>query len=453
MLGLKKKAVKASGGIKTLSFHAFGMKKTGTGTLEGYDSLNCSCKGGVLRGGVGVKQYVDMEGNNLPVLVTSSNAAVFLTTAVKGTTTTKQVYLLDKNGNFYLRNPSTTRAEKKMFLGAGVDHCSVHTEDKKIHNLFAGTADVVSTMDGSSFSSKLWDGVRGSCILGKRYVVVRYNGEIRYSAVFSPFEKSGSNPDGSGVVYLPTGYGEVVGMKEYGGEGYIFCERGIFRFAVAADASQFMLKNIPYSGGTICLRSMALSEKGVVFLASEGAYCVSGNEVKRICEHLEIGPCDPYQLCKTGYGNGFFMIDYTRNVASGSVGKRVVIDADCQDAFFTDKYGELGGNEYTLVMGQVGVFTKDTTAIKRGETPYFTSVPIDFGTRKNKRIKALRVQGSGEITVRVRCGETERSYPLTFVNGQAQTRLMEAGKSLTLTFELKPWARVEGVEIDFTVEE
>ena len=88
----------------------------------------------------------------------------------------------------------------------------------------------------------------------------------------------------------------------------------------------------------------------------------------------------------------------------------------------------------------------------RGRTPYFTTKALDFGTRKHKRLKALRLQGCGEVTVTVRCGETEHSYPLTFVDGQAQTRLMGRGREFVLTFELKPWASVENMEIDFTVE-
>jgi hypothetical protein len=339
-----------------------------------------------------------------------------------------------------------------MFLGPSVDHCALNTEDRKIYNLFSGTADVVSTMDGTSFSSKLWDGVRGACVLGKRYIVVRYNGEIRYSAVFSPFAQSSTDPDGSGIIYLPTGYGEVVGMKEYGGEAYIFCEKGIFRLTVAANASEFTLKNIPYKGGNICLRSMAISEKGIVFLASEGAYCVSGDSVKRICEYLDIGPCDVYALCATGYGNGFFMIDYTQKTEKGATSKRLVIDSDCEDAFFTDAYGALGENEYTLVTSQVHVFTKDEESIKRGQTPYFTSVPLDFGTKKSKRLKSIRLRGSGEVTVTVQCDGIARSYPLTFVDGEAQTRLIGRGKAVSLTFELNPWAVVEGVEIDYVVE-
>ena len=206
MIGLKKRAIKAMGEIRTASFHAFGRSKKRIGTLECYDSLNCSYKDGVLKGGVGVKPYKDINGDKLSVIVTSSNAAVYLTTSNTGTgADSKQVYLLDKEGNLYLRNPSTKKAEKKLFLGPSVEHCALKAEDKKIYNLFAGTADVAMTMDGSSFSTKLWDGVRGSCILGQRYVVARYNGEIRYSAVFSPFEKNTYDPDGSGIIYLPTG--------------------------------------------------------------------------------------------------------------------------------------------------------------------------------------------------------------------------------------------------------
>ncbi len=452
MLGLKKGAIKTSGGIKTASFHTFGIGKKGMGVLEAYDSLNCSCRDGKLRGGVGVKPYVDIYGNKISVIVTTSNAAVYMATSNAGTGST-QVFLLDKNGYLYLRNPATTKAEKKIFLGPSVDYCALKTEQGAINNLFTGTADVVLTMDGSSFNSKLWSGMRGGCILGNRYVVARYNGEIRYSAVFAPFAQNTSDPDGSGKIYLPAGYGEVVGIKEYGGAAYIFCERGIFRLTVSAKASDFTLKNVPYKGGNICLRSMAVSEKGVVFLASEGAYCVNGNYVKRICRHLPIGPCDTYELCATGYGNGFFMIDYAQKTENGGVSKRIVIDADCEDGFFTDAYGALGENEYTLVVGQVSVFTKDETSIRRGKTPYYTSVSLDFGTRKNKRLKTLRLRGSGMLTVTVRCGKTERSYTLTFENGEAQARLIGKGKEVTLSFQLEPWAVVEGVEMDYSVEE
>lgn len=453
MLGLQKRAFKGRGGIKTVAFDAFGVGKKGASALNAYDSLNCTCRDGNIRGGVGVKPLTDGFGNKIPVTITVSNSAVYITTTNTGAVPGGvQIYLLDVNGQLYLRNASTNRAEKKIFLGPSVDYCAFKGENGSIYNLFCGTADVVMTTDGSSFTSKLWDGMRGACILGKRYVVAKYNGEIRYSAVLEPFAQSSADPDGSGILYLPMGYGEVVGMKEYGGEGYIFCEKGIFRLSVAADASEFILKNIPYNGGKICLRAMAVSTKGVVFLASEGAYCVNGDSVKRICEHVPIGLCETDWLCVTGYGEGFLMFDYMRKTTTGASSRRLVIDSDCEDAFFTDSYGALGENEYTLVVGQVGVFTKDQVNIRRGKTPYFTSVPLDFGTKKSKRLKALRVRGSGNVKVTVQCGEGTRSYSLNLADGEAQTRLTGKGKAVTLTFELQPCAVVEGVEIDYTVE-
>ena len=455
MLGLKKEAIKVSGGgVKTYSFHTFGIKKRGAYVLEGRDALNCNCKDGRLKGGIGVKAYADSSGDKIPVSITQENASVFVTTSNTDASPTpkRQVYLVDQNGYLYWRNPSTNKAEQKLFLGPGVDHCVLKTESGRIYNIFVGTADIAITKDGTSFTSQLLDGLRGGCIAGKRLITARYNGEIRYSKVFEPFAASSSDPDGSGIIYMPPGYGEVVGIKEYGGEVYVFCERGIFRMAVFAKASDFTLKNIPYNGGNICLRSMVVSGKGIVFLASDGAYCVNGDSVKRICEHLPIGPCDVHQLCATGYGNGFVMIDYARKMQTGAEGKRIVIDTDCEDGFFANAYGALGGNEYTHGLSEVCIFTQDDVNVRRGQTPYFTSVPLDFGTKKNKRLKTLRLQGDGQITVTIRCGDVEQSYSLSFIDGVAQTRLTGKGKAVTLTFQLHPWAVVEDVEIDYIVE-
>ena len=453
MLGLKKRTYKGRGERKTIAFDSFGIGQKGTRALKAYNSLNCTCRDGRIRGGIGTRPLTDDFGNKIQVIITSSNSAVYMTTTNTGAVAGGiQIYLLDTSGHLYLRNASTNRAEKKIFLGPGVDYCAFKGENGDIYNLFSGTADVIMTTDGSSFTSKLWDGMRGACVLGKRYVVVKYNGEIRYSAVLDPFAKSSSDADGSGTIYLPMGYGNVVGMKEYGGEGYIFCEKGIFRLSVAADASEFVLKNIPYKGGDICLRAMAISQKGVVFLASEGAYCVKGDLVRRICEHLPIGLCDTEELCATGYGDGFFMFDYMQKTATGTAKRRLVVDSDCEDGFFTDLYGALGENEYTLVVGQVNVFTKDQVNIRRGKLPYFTTEPLDFGTKKSKRLKTLRVRGAGNVNVIVQCDGSTHSYSLDLSGGEMQTRLMGKGKAITITFELQACAVVEGVEIGYTVE-
>lgn len=454
MLGLKKRAIKGKKESKTASFHQFGIGKKGAGVLQVFDTLNCSCRDGKLRGGVGLKPYEDAYGNRTTILMLAGDfAGAHLATSKNGSTESKQVYIVGKDGYLYLRNPQSMQGIKKLFVGPSVDHLAMRMETGEIRNLFSGTADVAMTTDGTSFSNRLWDGMRGSCILKGRYILARYNGEIRYSAVFSPFEESSSDPDGSGTIYLPASYGEVVGMKEYGGEAYIFCEKGIFRLTVSAKASDFTLKNVPYKGGSICLRSMAISEKGIVFLASEGAYCVNGDFVKRICEHLPIGPCDHNQLCATAYGTGFFIIEYTQKKPAAAEKKRLVIDTDCEDAFFTDFYGTLGGNEYTLMSSLLCVFTKDETSVKRSQLPYYTSVPLDFGTRKTKRLKRLRLKGSGEVIVIMRCGAAAHSYVAIFQNGEAEIPLWNKGKTVMFTFQMKPWSYLEGMEVDYTVEE
>ena len=167
MVGLKKEARKISGGgVKTYSFHTFGIGKKGAYVLEGEESLNCTCKGGRLKGGIGVKAYVDRYGSKLPVSISQANAGVYFTTTTGTSLNTKLVYLADQNGYLYFRNPSTNKTEQKVFLGPSIDYCCLTTETGSVYNIFVGTADVVLTTDGSSFTSKLWDGMRGGCILG-----------------------------------------------------------------------------------------------------------------------------------------------------------------------------------------------------------------------------------------------------------------------------------------------
>ena len=277
-------------------------------------------------------------------------------------------------------------------------------------------------------------------------------GELRYSAPLKLYMEEDEDSTGGGALYLPVNEGRVVGAQAFDGEVYVFMEKAIYRLSVSADARGFCLRKLVYAGGTPIVGSITATGRGVLFLTADGLYMAKGENAKRFCAHLPIGVCDSEYACKVGSCEGLAILEYREKLGGEKYIRRVVIDAEREDGYFTEAYAPLSEGGFSAMTGRIYRFVKEGEDLLRGEEPRFVSERLRFGTDKKKRLKKLRLQGAGEILVRVRCDGAVRSYSSVFVGGEGVIRLTEKGKDFFIELYPKTGARVDGLEIEYNVE-
>ena len=452
MLGLWKEILKGKEEKGQAVFSSFGGKEAKDGALLPASYRNCDCRGGILRAGVGLKKYLGENGEHLAMTMDVNSAVrhtFFVTLNADGAqVNTQAVYLVGVDGYLYQRQEDGSSSQK-VYLGNNVSQFAMKGENKVIYNFFCGENSVYVTVNGSDFKMISTIDNVGACICKKRCLILSKNGDLLYTSPLNPLEASGNDPDGVGTIYLPVKYGAPVGIKEYKGKVYLFFERGICKLSVSAKATENTLEEVGYHGGNICLRGQAVTSKGILFLASEGAYYLRNDHVERVCEHLPIGPCAAGMRCGVGYCDDLVIFSYFRERAGGTEAKRIVLYADGKDGYFTESYGALSGNAYTYVSGKFYTFSKDGEGILRNQQAYFLSEELFPAETKRKRLKRLILKGEGSVTVGVQCGVSERKYPLVFQGGVVKMRLLDRGKAFALRFYLGEGAFVSGVEIEY----
>ena len=439
---------------KTAVFHSFGEEGKDAKNLRPYAYENCDCRGGKLRGGIGLKKVQDSSGNDVTVKINGGAAMhTFLVTLNQdGVTDSSAIYVVNMDGYLCLRNASTGVVTQKTLVGGHAEHFALKAENKAIYNIFCGEKSAVGTLDGEAFRSIFNKTNVGGCLCGKRFLLLTPNGELHYTAALAPYETENTDPNGKGVIYLPANYGAPVGIKAYGGSAYIFFERGICKLTLSATASEHTLKEIPYQGGNICIRAQATMNAGILFLAREGVCYLRNDRVERICEHLPIGPCATDKISNVGYCEDVVMFSYYKEGADGVEVKRLALYGDGADGYFAEPYGPLGGNAFACMQGKIYRYAKDCAGVEHGKASVFTSEELYFGTDKKKNLKTLQVRGKGQVAVGVKYGDSEQTYPLTFENGVAKTKIFGRDEAFAFIFYLGSGALVESVEIGYVTE-
>ena len=457
MIGRMKAPLKRKEKKKTVRFSSFGEKSAGEGNLFPSVYVNCDCREGVLRGGIGLQKCLDENGGEWGVALSNNTSAknvFFATQMVRGERKTPpDLYVVGLDGYLYVRDSSTGAGVKKALLGEGATHCVLKDESRNAHHLFSAEKGVYGTIDGETFTHISPSECISACLYGGRYLLLHKRGDLHYTAPFAPYDGVSSDYDGAGNIYLPAECGEPVGMLKYGDEVYIFFERGIYKLTVSAFARENTLQKIPYQGGDICVRGQAVTNDGILFLASDGLYYLRNGCVQKICEYLNVTPCEPKESCNVGYCDDLVLFTYRQKTESGEEVKRLAVYADGKDGYFTEAYGTLGGNQYTYLSGAVYSYVKDTEGIQRQQTPCFTSQALDFGTEKRKRLKSIRLTGEGNVGICVRSGEREHRYLFACKEGGASVRAVDIGKAFTFELYLDVGAAVRSLEVQYITEE
>ncbi len=435
--------------LYTKVYDGFHVKRKG-GRLPAEKNFNCNCENGELKRGIGLLTYYDGGGNRVEASLGTSVLGTY-SAKIKESQTAEEkewFFFWGADGCIYSRNVETGATMKRGNVGEWLSYCAFKTETETIYHLFAGETAAFGTVNGVDFTRLLTGEFQAACLIKDRYFVAEKGGRARYSAAFDPYAFDGDS-DGGGTLYTPAEYGEIVGLAAEGDGGYIFLQKGIFRLSVFADTSDFYLEKLGYAGGEICVGSIVETGHGVLFLATDGLYRAKGKEVKKTGEDFEIYPSASYR-CRTGKCEDRTLIEYRMELADGNTEtKRVALSADGKEGFFVDNYGALGGTEFCCAGSVVYKFDKKSPVAQYRRPPYFTTPFLDFGRAKRKRLKGIRLFGTGKGYFLVSVDDIQHEYDVEFVNGSVFVRLTEVGERFSFDFYPAVGAAFKRVEIEY----
>ncbi len=438
--------------VRTAFFDTFSLQESGAGILRADSHHNCDCIGGSLKRGVGLLPMRNANGDTVLLSLSSTEIDTVVDTAVNSDAIiedTPMIYVTGEDGGLYRVDPSSGKTLKRTTIGRsrGAAHFSFKNEKGRICNIFVGESAATCSVNGNSFTA-VWNSGRiiDGCLIGDRLFIATTSEKICYSAPMDPANFSGSADEG-GELFLPLNGGELTGLAEESGYGYIFTEKAVYRLNASASARNFRLEKLPYDGGLICPRSMATRGKGIIFLSASGAYRVHGERVERICEYLPLSPA--VEACRVGYCEDILLIEFKNREGTAQVTRRLAVYADGTNGFFGDLYGTLGGTELCCVAGMLYAFTKDAPSVAHQIAPHFQTGALDLGTSKVKRLKRLKMQGTGRVRCVLSHGDIAHEYTLDLSDGEAAIRLCERGKSFALRLYPQSAAEIRSLAIEY----
>ncbi len=448
MLGIERSRLKEKRRTRKVRFEGFSPDEHGS-RLVGKEIFNCSCRDGVIRNGIGMIPCKKEDGQDALIGVSGAEELHLVKINGGGDVEDVQMVFVLYNGSLYVYNAQRQVALKKGSVGENATYNSIKDESKKIYHLLSGSQGIVYTLDANTFTFVYRQSVLDSRAAGGRYFAALPSAKIAYSPPYRP-DLIMTDSAECGELYLPMEGGEIRNLRAWGDYLYIFTESKIFRLKVAAREREFELEEVDYAGGRICLNSMVMTGEGLLFLALDGFYLVKGNKAQIFSLKLRVAPYESAVACRVGYCGTYPIIEYKELSESGVSIRRVVIDVERREYFLSESYGTLCGSEFCLSGGVLFRLALDAeTGARYRRVPFFETKELNLGTEKRKRLKSMRVEGSGVVNMRILYGSKIKLYPLTFVDGVAQVKLDEVVKEFAVRFTLTPCATVRGMEIEY----
>ncbi len=454
MLGLKKSSIKGKNRFKRVKYNGFSFKGE-SGALWGESGVNCDCRGGRFRMGIGIGEYRQPNGK---ILFVSANGEimggyVLSVNDGEGGEDTVGYYYLDENGVLFQVFP-----QENTQVSTGVERIEVGSTyltvsqardaTGKTYSFFAGD-DRIVVLHGEEASVFYEGEIRGSCAVGNRFFFVTAGNKLLYTAPGDLLQTEGLSDDGGGL-YLPEEGGLVRGMKTDGEFVYIFMERDIYRLTVSARASQFRVEKLPYFGDRICLRSQVRVGTRIFFLALDGAYFVDGERVERACPHLKIRPSNEALPCRVADATNLALIEYESWEGVGvRKTRRLAMYYDGKDGYFPEAHGDFSGGNICCLGGLFFRFEQEDDASKQVKKASFTSKPLRLGRNGQKTLKGVRLYGGGSGKLLVQGDGKAHSYVYSTVDGRAEISLLEMGRTFVLNFTLDKGSWLDGVELEY----
>ena len=447
MIGYKKKSIKAKERKYQKTF-GFALGKGDTDKmLVSKSSLNCDCRGGKLKTGIGFSPYLR---NNAAISYKNENVREIYPVKVlssDGTSYTEILLVMDESGYLSYYDTSTSTFKMKTICGENSHFFGIIGTDKKMTVALAtwGRMDLLSeSLVNKSTGLK---GTGAACFFKHRlFCGVRPN--LLYYSAPNDFSNFNESIDDGGWVNLGENYGESVAMCVFKDMLYVFFEYAIVRIRAVGSARDFAPQRLPYSGEKIFGRTVGVCGNAIFFLAKDGVYRFDGNVAERLETGIRIS--ETYARKKFGCAayNGKMCIRY---YDEQDVGRTIVIYEDGKSWYFKEEIKGLS-QAGARAMGMDGFLIKyldDEGALPIDKSYYFYDCETDFGLSGTKTLTKLRFNGKGMFELTLRNGLKTFKKILKLTNGVVEVDFLERGEVFGIDIRLYQGARLDSITAEY----
>ncbi|MBR2341820.1 MAG: hypothetical protein IKA72_05380 [Clostridia bacterium] len=418
MKTLGKRLIKRAGKVAVYDrFCAVDIQPHREGVLLATAARNCDFEKGALRSGFGAKAYY-LESDDEKVIGPGStmygHPKIVFTTKMRtndglikrtvgAQTGINRIFVYDIDGQVkrHLAMPQTLLKTLSYVYPDGTVKMIFCCTDQLFFYDF--TNKVTNILSGS---------LTGACLFHERLFVADKN-TLKYSKPMDVgnFEKS---LNGGGEISFEDERGEIVWIESLGECIYVFFQYGIARLTADGEGSEFKLIDIPYNGERIIPRTVCVYENKLVFASHEGIFVLDGKKCSKIKQFKYLPIKDStLTACAACVGNRYFLYYVD------STGKKRSVCVDLED--------ENNGGEYFILYGlnQSGgkaLFSCDYVYsyldragdLPKGEQYLFQVERCDFGSKEEKAVRYIALEGVGNcsVTVKGRSGTRTLSFEL-----------------------------------------
>ncbi len=428
---------------------SFSLQKKGSRVLFGRKGVNCDCRGGGLRSGIGSDPVLKSDGSahTCPV----DNAVLLV--ARKDLDRSQQRYterfgVLNDVGEFYLQE---TLEGEYYCLFTGMEHANfaqfAGRDDRFVLALIGNTRCTYVYQDNTFDYVILQNMSRTGCFHRHRMFLGELPATLACSAPESIMDFAESIHDG-GLVRFPNVGGEIVAIKGYRGRLYLFFERGILRLNASGAVKNFTVDEVPYSGGKIYGRTVCAGDKALYFLAADGAYALDGTDVKRVLSHF-VRPAKEETLLERGAAYaGRILFRYLTEEGY----RTLVFYEDDESGYYMD-----GLPIFTDEEGGRCLFIDENKTIRqlaeggeRGPDGLFESAECELGRAGRKILTDLHFEGRGSFSLTVKTGGRTLKREVVFREGAARVRASESGEAFTFSIRLPYGSEISSMSATYT---
>lgn len=243
--------------------------------------------------------------------------------------------------------------------------------------------------------------------------------------------------DGAGWLEINVDRGKILGLAVYDQNIVALCEYGLVRLSAFGMPENFKLQYIDGATGKIYKNTAAVAGGKLVFFTEHGAVTFDGSGVDNAGIPLFSDAQNP--VCAVGSGDLYFLSAYSKKlkrkvifVADISNGSAYIADAEASAMPVSDKVHCISdGGHYVLKIG--GEYT-------------FESAEFDFGTRREKYLKSIRLGTSEAVEVTVKSGGIShifggvKGYLRPYMRGRSFKIIIRGNCKITgITAEAEVW--------------
>lgn len=448
MDGRQRKRIGVTTTTETKCFTGFSnVDSSNKNVLVAVEAKNCDCKDGVLRKGVGQESYTDEDGNKYAFPGDDEYVAMTYTYVKDGEKYVKNMLALARNGSLFLHFPEHGEFEKVESFEENSQMVDFVDEERNFRYIVYGEKGV------SSYSEKegrrdFGFGASAACVFHHRLFLAATPFRLLYSKPGLETEFSEVLDESGEIFHFGDGGDTIVAMQALGDCIYLFAEHGITRLKAKGAATEFVVENVPYSGGKIFQGSVGAFRNKICFLASDGVYLFDGTTAKRSYEKLPIYPRGDRQVCNHCTCDDLYLLRYEDR--EGEV-KMLALYPNGEYGYFTfvpNGICSAHGEGLMQYWGELYRFDR-LGRLPEDERATFVSEKIGFGGRAF--LKEVRVHGEGEIIVAVRTKDRSQSASISCDGGVETAQFRCSGEHFTIELVLES-ERAKVSSIEFVVE-